>query len=164
VKIPKVGEPFVCRVVDSLDTDPIRAELQEFGRAHFIENWDVQRNCGCKCISVPLITFIDGFGLYRNSYRSLMGFYQTPAALSFSDRNRRANVLPITLGPHSSNFDDVVGALKQFKLLDKGVAVDINGEPTYMCVVLHRRYVSTAGELWIQNPTWNARLSILFYR
>jgi len=51
VKIPKVGEPFVCRVVDSLEsmqftplchTDPIRAELQEFGRAHFVKNWDVQ--------------------------------------------------------------------------------------------------------------------------
>jgi hypothetical protein len=102
VKIPKAGERFVRRIVDSLEsmqftplchTDPIRAELelQEFGRAHFVENWDVQRNSGCKCISVPLITFTDGFGLYRNSYRSLMGFYQTPAALSFSDRNRRAN-------------------------------------------------------------------------
>jgi hypothetical protein len=67
-------------------------------------------------------------------YRSLMGFYQTPAALGFSDRNRRANVLPITLVPHGSNFDDVVGALKQFKLLDKGVVVDINSEPAYMCV------------------------------
>ena len=141
----EVGKQFVRRIVDSLDsmqftplchTDPIRAELelQEFGRAHFVENWDVQRNGGRNCISVPLITFIDGFGLYRNSYRSLMGFYQTPGALSFSDRNRRANVLPITLGPHGSNFEDVVDALKQFKLLDKGMDVDINGKTTHMCV------------------------------
>ena len=47
-------------------TDPIRAELelQESSRAHFVENWDVQRNDGPNCISVPLITFIDGFELY----------------------------------------------------------------------------------------------------
>jgi hypothetical protein len=63
-----------------------------------------------------------------------MGFYQTPGALSFNDRNRMANVLPITLGPHGSNFEDVVDALKQFKLLNKGVVVDINSETTHMSV------------------------------
>jgi hypothetical protein len=60
-------------------THPIRAELEihQFGRTVFEQDWDVQKNN--KCLSVPLLTFIDGFGLYRNSYRSLMGFYQTPA-------------------------------------------------------------------------------------
>lgn len=75
---------FSRRMVDSVDfhtirvtplchTHPIRAELElrEFGRRQFIEEWDFSK--GLKCLSVPLLTFIDGFGLYRNSYRSLMG-------------------------------------------------------------------------------------------
>jgi len=63
-----------------------------------------------------------------------MGFYQIPAGLNFKDRARRANVLPITLGPHGSNFDDVVDAMKQLKRLDKGIIVEINGVRTLMCV------------------------------
>jgi hypothetical protein len=58
------------------------------------------------------MTFIDGFGLYRNAYRSIMGIYLIPAALSFQERARRANVFPLTLGPHGSNFADVIGAMK----------------------------------------------------
>lgn len=55
-------------------THPLRGELElaEFGRDCFVEQWDVTRN-GNTTMSVPLLTFIDGFGLYRNMYRSLMG-------------------------------------------------------------------------------------------
>jgi hypothetical protein len=42
----------------------------------------------------------------------LMGWYLIIAALTFRERNRRANVLPLTLGPHSNNFDDIVDALR----------------------------------------------------
>jgi hypothetical protein len=54
-------------------THPIRGELElkQYGRIHFVNKWDTAK--GNKCISVPLLTFIDGFGLYRNNYRSLMG-------------------------------------------------------------------------------------------
>ena len=145
LETPLPGEHFVRRVVDSFEnmnftplcrTDPIRAELElrQYSRDLFVNEWNLQNNGGKACISVPLVTFIDGFGLYRNSYRSLMGFYQIPAAMNFRERNRRTNVLPITLGPHGSNFDDVVDTMKEFQLLDKGVLVEINGEPTNMCV------------------------------
>lgn len=145
---PSKAELFMWRIVNDITlgasvlaitplcrTHPIRAELelQEFGRDQFISNWDT-KNGKNKCISVPLLTFIDGFGLYRNSYRSLMGFYEIPAALNSQDRARRANVIPLTLGPHGSNFEDVVAALKALIPLDKGTLVDINGTPTTMCI------------------------------
>jgi hypothetical protein len=75
-----------------------------------------------------------------------MGFYhQTPGALSVSDRNCRDNVL-LTLDPYGSSFSDVAGALKQF----------IVAVPVRLQLVIHWRYASTAGELWIQNATWNS--------
>lgn len=113
---------------------PIRAELEleTFGRARFEEKWDVTR--GNRCVSVPLLTFIDGFGLYRNSYRSIMGFYLNFAALTARERERRANVIPFTLGPHGSNFDDVVDALKSLTPLDEGVVLTLDGQETLMCV------------------------------
>ena len=43
-----------------------------------------------KVISIPYQLFIDGFGLYRNIYRSLVGFYMIPAAK-----------FPKILGPHT---------------------------------------------------------------
>jgi hypothetical protein len=47
--------------------------------------------------------FTDGFGAYRNAYRSLMGVYLLLAGLPIHERNnKRANVFPLTLG---SNFD-----------------------------------------------------------
>ena len=60
-------------IIPLCHTHPIRAELelQEFGRHWFVKQWDVK--AGNVCISAPVQTFIDGFGLYRNSYRSLMG-------------------------------------------------------------------------------------------
>jgi hypothetical protein len=81
------------------------------------------------------MTFIDGFGLYRNSYRSLMGIYLIPAALSFQERARRANVFPLALGPHGSNFADVISAMKaRLAALDRGLETQINGEPILLCV------------------------------
>lgn len=53
-----------------------------------------------KVYSLPLINFIDGFGLYRNMYRSIIGFYFTLAGLLYKERMWRTNVIPFTLGPH----------------------------------------------------------------
>lgn len=47
---------------------------------------------------------MDGFGLYRNMYRSLMGYNLLPAELSYHERNNRVNVLSITLSPHGSTL------------------------------------------------------------
>lgn len=45
--------------------------------------------------------------------------------LNVHKRNRRANVFPLTLGPYSSNFADVVKAIKLLSILDRGVKVYI---------------------------------------
>jgi hypothetical protein len=61
---------------------------------------------------------MDGFGLYCNMYRSMMGMYMILAGLS-----RRCNVLPLTLGPHGSNMEDIVSTIES--ILHKGVEVKI---------------------------------------
>jgi hypothetical protein len=84
------------------------------------------------------MTFIDGFGLYRNAYRTVMGVYTIFAGLSFQERALPANVIPLTLGPHGSNFADVVDALKAGLIsLDRGVEVEINGETVRLCAFTH---------------------------
>lgn len=140
------GSFFVRRLIEDIykadspltslcHTAPLRAELEikEFTRQHFI---DMSKT---RCLSVPLQTFIDGFGLYRTTQRSLMGFYQIMANLPFRERARRMNVIPITLGPHGSNFADVVEALVPLRDLDQGLTMeiknpklDING-PVQVC-------------------------------
>ena len=81
-------------------------ELSTYGRPHLISFGKNNTLC------IPLLTFIDAFGLYRNMYRSLMGIYATIAALNWRERRRRANVLPLALGPHATNFADVIKVLK----------------------------------------------------
>jgi hypothetical protein len=87
-------------------------------------------------LSVPLLAFIDGFGLYRNMMRSLMGVYLMMGAFTFVERNRRANILPLTLGPHGSNFDDVVKCFGELRNLDSGTTIEINGVLTKVCVYI----------------------------
>ena len=54
-------------------------------------------------------------------YRTLIGFYFTAAGLTFKERNRRINVIPFTLSPHSSNIDSVVDAVRlALRTLDAG--------------------------------------------
>jgi hypothetical protein len=85
-------------------------------------------------MSVSILTFIDSFSLYYNSYRSLMGYYTIIASLNFQDRNRRQNVLPITLGPYNSNLDDVILAMQSLVLLEEGMPLDINGVKTTISI------------------------------
>lgn len=137
--IPQAGQTFIRCVSNHGCLRPIgqfhpprgELELAEFTRGHFVSKFDQQT---VSVISVPLLTFIDGFGLYRNMYRTLMGVYLIIAAFSFVERARRSNVLPLTLGPHGSNFDDVVASLQSMYDLDGGMYLDINGEKTFVCI------------------------------
>ena len=101
----------------------------EFTPQHFIKLFDQ----GSSVISVPLLTFIDGFGLYRNMYRSLMGIYLIIAAFSFKEKTRCSNILPLTLGPHRSNFDDVINFLCGMYDLDGGIPLNIKDKKPLIC-------------------------------
>ena len=86
-------------------------------------------------ISLPLLLFIDGFGLYRNMYRTLMGVYANIVTFAFHERQRQSNILPLTPGPHGSNFSDVVAAaLQSLYYLDRGQLLQVNNKSTFVCV------------------------------
>ena len=111
------------RVIPMCHTHAIRAELEieHYTRALYEEEWDIAVDGVVPTMSLPLLTFIDGFGVYRNSYRSLMGFYVTPAALCENDHCREANVFPIALGPHGSTFSDIVHYPRPRTLISPGL-------------------------------------------
>lgn len=134
-------EQFVCRIWNPVkntlcllsQSHPVRAELElsEFTRDHFVKKFNKKVH---HVISFPLLMFIDGFGLYRNMYRSLMGVYMIPASFLFQEHNRRANVLPLTLGPHGSNFDNVIKAMHALYTLDGGRVLKINEQDVFVSV------------------------------
>ena len=86
------------------------------------------------CLSVHFLTFIDAFGLYRNIYRSILGIYVRIIGLSWMKGKRRANVLPLILGPHASEFADMIKVFEAgLTALDSGVKMELNGIETAVC-------------------------------
>ena len=62
-------------------------------------------------------------------YRALMGMYMILAGLSFVERSRPSNIVPLTLGPHGADMEDIVSTLESFRRkLEHGVGVKINGK------------------------------------
>ena len=122
----------LCRV------SPLRAELElkYFTRAHFITNFD-QTKTAKRCVFVPLICFIDDFGVYRNRQRSLMKIYEIIASFFFRERARRVNVLSLIFDFHGSNFADVVDAFQHMTYFDEGISISINGEEVFLCAFNH---------------------------
>lgn len=61
-------------------SSPPRGELEivTFGRSHLLDIFKRDR----QSLSLPFFLFIDGFGLYRNMYKSLMGIYAIPTNLT----------------------------------------------------------------------------------
>lgn len=114
-------------------------EIQAFSRA-YLKELD-SRNSVYRRISLLLLIFIDGFGLYRNAYRTLIGFYFIPVGLLFIERNRRANVFLFILGLYSSNFADVVEAIKSLAILDCRVDVNIPAIGKVRLVVFTFAYI-----------------------
>ncbi|OJD26172.1 hypothetical protein ACJ73_02446 [Blastomyces percursus] len=102
-----------------------RLEIETYGLQQLIHTFT-----SMKCLSLPYQLFIDGFGLYRNVYRSLMGIYLIPACLTAAQRAKRTHVYLIPLGPHGSKFTDVISSLKELSALDQGIEIDIKGTKT----------------------------------
>jgi hypothetical protein len=106
---------------------PLRAELEieVYGRDHF-HSLASQMN---QCRAMPISLFIDGFGIYRNTYRSLKAFYITLASLSYAERRKVSNMFTLTLGPDGTSFGDTVASFKgSMHELERGTVVEINGQ------------------------------------
>lgn len=152
--LPKGNPPrFVRRIIDEVldDTgnidliassvrpiwqdDPVRGELElnHFGRKQLISKFC--RNDGIVVTSVPLCFYMDAFGLYRNMYRALMGVYLFVAALTNKERGRRANIIPLTLGPHGCNLAEVIDAVGAvIGALDAGIVIElVDGTKRMVC-------------------------------
>lgn len=89
-------------------------EMEKYGhgylKSHFVGQNEINEQ-GKRIMILPLLTFIDGFGLYHNMYRSLTGIYVTPCNLELRQRSRLENMYPVTLGPHGSQLRDVLKCL-----------------------------------------------------
>ncbi|RYC58953.1 hypothetical protein CHU98_g7247 [Xylaria longipes] len=138
----RVQEYYVVRriivgdeLVPICHTHPPRAELElkVYGRELYANDWDSTVSGTLPVVSFPMLTFIDGFGVYRNSYRTLMGLYFTPAALRADERLRPGSIFPLVLGPHASDFGDVIAALRTMAYADHGIVEEINGQDTRIC-------------------------------
>lgn len=89
-----------------------------------------------KVILVLIINFTDGFGLYRNMYRTLIGFYMLNRALSIQERKRRTNVFPLTISPYGSNLDDIIRVIRVFLVkLDTSIVLEVNRQDTIVCTI-----------------------------
>lgn len=88
-------------------------------------------------LSIVTINFLDGFGLYRNMYRSLIGFYVSNARLLLKERKRRTNLILLTIGPYRSNLADVVNVIGLLLTeLDASIVISINSVETIVYVML----------------------------
>ncbi|KAL7624010.1 hypothetical protein AAE478_001475 [Parahypoxylon ruwenzoriense] len=138
---PDLGSKYVVRrkvnvklkrFFPMVKSTPTRGELEveEFTRQAIVESFD---RCDVDVYSVALILFADGFGLYRTMHKSIMGIYHSIASLKRADRLRQMNVMPLTLGPHASNDNDVwkqIGG--KLRELEEGFIYDIHGKSSFI--------------------------------
>ncbi|KZZ91982.1 hypothetical protein AAP_03201 [Ascosphaera apis ARSEF 7405] len=79
-------------------------------------------------VCLPFLMFIDGFGLYRTMYRSLVGIYIIMATLNHRERSKSEAMYTMAFGPHATNFSDIMDTLApQLKDLDRGCDITVNG-------------------------------------
>ena len=118
------------RSPSKLHTLRAELELEQYGRESLIS---LSSEIG-PSLSMPFFLFIDGFGIFRNTYRSLKGFYLTPASLPYAERRREKNMFTLTLGPHGATMPDIVKSLEsELQVFEKGVRIVVNGETTTVC-------------------------------
>lgn len=111
-------------------TTPLRAEkeIATYSRQHLEENFT-----DTSMISLQFSLFIDAFGLFRNIYRSIMGFYLIPQFLETKHRNRRKSLLPLTLGPFGANLADAIESLMHIAELDEGIKLQVDNTKVFVC-------------------------------
>ena len=93
---------------------------------------------------MPILVFVDDFGIFHNMYRALKGFYVTLAGLPYSECWKIANNFTLTLGPHGANLSQTVSCFKKaFQDLLLGKEFCINGE----CVILNISVIAFTADM-----------------
>jgi hypothetical protein len=149
---------------------PLRGELEiiTFGRDHIIQCFLLNP---LPVVTLPLVFFTDGFGAYRNSYRSLLAVYTISANLPEQERRRLHNLKLLTIGPFGSSLPDVIRALAPAgKALDRGMILDLKiGDHIVQSYVCAYQFMHTSdfpqqndssGTLR-QNATYGCRLCLI---
>jgi hypothetical protein len=101
-------------------------EVIHYGRDHLIsfaaDSEDV------KPLSLPLVLFIDDFGVFRSMTRSAKAFHITPASLPYWERRKPGNNFVLTIAPHKADLDNVISNLEEeMTALADGMNIPING-------------------------------------
>ena len=113
---------------------PLRGELEiiEFDKIGYNRTTMIRHldSATKTIVSFPYTLFIDSFGLYRNMYRPIPGFYAQFAFLNELDRKKRINVFPVTLAPFAAKWDEVIDSLLHLKELEVGVEVTLDDGST----------------------------------
>ena len=111
----------------SLKVHALRAEIEvaKYGR----DLLETRHSANSRVRSIPILMFIDDFGIFRNMYRALKAFYVTLAGLPYSERRKIVNNFTLTLGPHGADLEQCVLSFKEaFQDLLLGKEVCVNGE------------------------------------
>lgn len=85
-------------------------------------------------VSLPFVTFLDGFGLYRNAYHSLKGMYITSAGLDVDHRTQLANMFVLMMGPFGCSELDMAACLREdSRAVGSGFHTTLeSGEPVFV--------------------------------
>ena len=92
----------------------VQREIQAYGHpyleAKFVctGNTEDDTSQEPELITIPVLTFVDSFGAYRNNYRALLGIYTSPANLPTVFRKQVCNQFPLTLGPFGTSLYPVL--------------------------------------------------------
>lgn len=62
-----------------------------------------------------------------------MDVYLQIGAMPKSEYYRQFNALPLTLGPHGSNFQEVMHAVEPLRALDRGLVAKVDGKDKLVC-------------------------------
>ncbi|KAI0470229.1 hypothetical protein F4859DRAFT_515755 [Xylaria cf. heliscus] len=125
---PKYTAPAVAFMRDDAQQNMVRRVIIE----HWNTEGDLMRNVVPLCHTHPIRGELE-LDYYGRDI-SLMGYYVTPCGLSAKDRFRPGNIVPLVLGPHGSDFGDVIKGLGTLADLDQGVKVTIKGQEVLLCV------------------------------
>lgn len=69
-------------------------------------------------------------------YRILINFYLNFASLRLRDRFRRYNIISITLELYKSKFKNIIFILRDLRLLNREINLNINDEIKFVCAYI----------------------------